>query len=796
MITPASCRSAVSPLPFLLFVFSGIPFLAGAAQDSSATTLGGRVTDRSGQPIPGVRVSSDAASAVTGSNGLYRLQIARTGRLRLHAAAVGYRAVEHDVDLARRDGTFNIVMEPVRQTLPAISVTATAPGELAVIAGATSVITPSMLRARAPISVMDALRAVPGVQTADEDPYGLNLNVAFRGLPPRRSSRTLLLEDGVPILLGPYGDPSMHYAPPVEAVERIEIIKGSGQVMNGPQTVGGVINFVTRHPATTGTQGEVTIGNGSFGYRNGQLRVGAGRAGHGVSLDYAFREGGGVRLEQDHRFHNLVAKATTRIGETQALLLKGGVWDEASRISETGLTQAEFERAPFSLPFSANGRFDVRRYAAQGVHDAQIGRATLRTNAFFSNTNRASWRQSGESEERIEDDDYAEDFNCRPGATSYEQCGNQGRPREYTVFGLEPRLSLELVGTNAGVALDAGLRLYSEDVRRRQYVGNTPVSREDDAELTRDNSIETRVVAGFVQARLRSGAFTVSPALRVERVAQEVANRFPGNEAQVDQSYVQLLPGLGATFSPGTWTTFFAGIHRGFAPPRPADIYQPEPGQSIVLVDPETSWNWELGTRVTPRAGVHVEATFFRMDFGNEIIEAPAGGGQRFVNGGRTTHQGVELGTRFSLGTLYDLPDDLTLSAAYTFLPAARFTRDDQRGSDFMGNRLPYAPRHLLSASATMAHRTGITIGSTIEYTGSQFADEENTIDPGDDGQDGILPSYTVAHAFASYAIPATRLQLRASVRNLFDRVYITQRNEGIYTGMRRMVRGEIQWSF
>ena len=211
---------------------------------------------------------------------------------------------------------------------------------------------------------------------------------------------------------------------------------------------------------------------------------------------------------------------------------------------------------------------------------------------------------------------------------------------------------------------------------------------------------------------------------------------------------------------------------------------------------PETSWNWEVGGRVEPTAGLRAEATLFRMEFGNQIIEAPAGAGQRFTNGGRTLNQGVELAGRVSFGTLRRTADDLTLDATYTFLPTATFEGGDGRGEEIVGNRLPYAPRHLASATATLAHRSGVTVGGSLEHAGSQFADDENTIAPSEDGQEGVLPALTVAHAFASYAIPATRLQLRASVRNVSDRVYITQRNEGIYTGMRRMIRGEVHWSF
>ena len=772
---------------------------AAGAQAPEAAVLRGRVTDQGAHPIHDARVSvegADARAAHTRGDGRYELRAEPSDSVRLRVTAIGYQPAERIVALAAGSSTRNFVLVRAAQTVPEITVTSLAPDELADIPGSTAIVGPGVLQKRAPISLMDALRTVPGLTTADEDPYGLNLNVGIRGLPARRSSRTLLLEDGMPILLGSYGDPTMHYAPPREAVERIEVIKGSGQIMNGPQTVGGVVNLVTQVPRTDGPHGHVTLGGGDLGYRNAQLFAGTGRDGYGVSLDYLFREGDGVRLEHGHRVNNAILKGLVPLGESQSLILKTGVWDENSRISETGLTQDEFEEDPFSLPFSAAGRFTVRRYMGQAIHQARLGAARLHTNAYFSSTDRTSWRQSGESEERLGEDEYAEDFNCQPGATSYAQCGNQGRPREYRVFGIDPRLSLDYALGRVPSTLDVGLRVHLEDVRRRQFVGNAPDSRIEDAALTRDNEIESVAFAGFVQNRMELGDFTLSPALRVERVTQDNRNRFAGNEALLEDGYTEFLPGFGVTYNRVAGATFFAGVHRGFAPPRPADIYDPEPGQSIVLVDPETSWNWEAGVRLTPRAGVGIDATLFRMDFGNEIIEAPASEGQRFINGGRTTHQGFEAAGFVSLGTLGQSLDDLTLTAAYTFIPTARFNDDDGRGEDVAGNRLPYAPRHLVSASATFSHRSGLSIGGSAEHTAQQFGDEENSVEPSEDGQDGILPAYTVVSAFGSYAIPNTRASLRLSVRNLLDRVYITQRNEGIYTGVRRLVRGEIRWAF
>ncbi|MEX2584370.1 MAG: carboxypeptidase regulatory-like domain-containing protein, partial [Gemmatimonadota bacterium] len=186
-----------------------------AAQEAGMTELRGRVTDPQGYPISDATLSVGASVTVSGADGRYRLDVPDAAGWRVVAEARGYRTTEVRVPAVERAEPLNIVLERAPYELPAVTVTGVTRDDIATVPGATAILGETVLHQRAPLSVMDALRTVPGLHTADEDPYGLNLNVGFRGLPPRRSSRTLLLEDGVPILLGPYGDPSMHYAPPV-----------------------------------------------------------------------------------------------------------------------------------------------------------------------------------------------------------------------------------------------------------------------------------------------------------------------------------------------------------------------------------------------------------------------------------------------------------------------------------------------------------------------------------------------------------------------------------------------------
>jgi Fe(3+) dicitrate transport protein len=136
-------------------------------------------------------------------------------------------------------------------------------GTLREAGGAVHVLRPTGAEGARALSAGDLLRRVPGVHVQDEDGVGLRVNVGVRGLDPRRSSRVLLLEDGVPVHLAPYADPTAHYQPPPDALERIEVITGAGQVLHGPQTVGGVVNYVRAGiPVRGGVSGGVVAGTG------------------------------------------------------------------------------------------------------------------------------------------------------------------------------------------------------------------------------------------------------------------------------------------------------------------------------------------------------------------------------------------------------------------------------------------------------------------------------------------------------------------------------------------------------
>src|SRR5574341_509014 len=97
------------------------------------------------------------------------------------------------------------------------------------IPGSAEVLSPEELETARVFTTTEAVRKAAGVNARDEEGLGLRPNIGIRGLNPTRSTKVLLLEDGVPLAYAPYGDNASYYHPPVERFELVELLKGAGQ---------------------------------------------------------------------------------------------------------------------------------------------------------------------------------------------------------------------------------------------------------------------------------------------------------------------------------------------------------------------------------------------------------------------------------------------------------------------------------------------------------------------------------------------------------------------------------------
>jgi Fe(3+) dicitrate transport protein len=695
------------------------------------------------------------------------------------------------------------------------------PEEADAIAGSFAIVSEDDLRRSRVLNVNDALRQVPGVFARDEEGAGLRANIGIRGLSPIRSTKVLLLEDGIPLGFAPYGDNAAYYHPPIQRFSGVEVLKGAAQIRFGPQTIGGVVNYITPEvPDRFTATGTVAGGNRDMLMLDGQ--IGGRLLGGGVLVHVNHNQTDGNRDNQALRFTDIFVKGAWELGPDHGLTIKLSRFREDSQISYSGLRRDEFAADPRGNIF-INDDFQTERLNATLAHRWDLSaNLTLRTTGYYHYFTRDWWRQSSNSGQRPND---ASDPACGGIANLSTTCGNEGRLRDYDTRGIESRLSIDHALLGFGGLTEIGVRYHEERQARRQWNGDTPTARTPGTGINggvRENSErDVDAFSAFIQSRLEFGPLALTPGVRAEfidftrrtlPVDVLVGGRPSGaltTPASGSESLDEVLPGIGATLAVSDTVTLYGGAHRGFAPPRVEDIITAAGGS--VDLDPELSWNYEIGLRGEIVPGISADVTAFIMDFENQIVsQSVAGGvGTALTSAGRTLHRGGEFALNASSRAAGWSGSDTDVFArlAVTWVADAEYNSTRIAtppcfdgavtgtlvatgagevpcgiARDVNGNRLPYSPEWLVSGALGVEHR-GFTGQIEMVSQSSIFADDVNLIPVTPDGQRGVIPGWTQFNLAASYGPPNGNWEVFTSARNLFDRLYIVDRARGILPG-------------
>lgn len=704
--------------------------------------------------------------------------------------------------------------------LESILVRGILPDRLESVPGSFNVVDEKDLKERRPFSMREALNFVPGINVVGEDAFTLRPNIGMRGLDPRRTSRTLIMEDGMPLYLAPYGDPSANFLTPLQRVQRIEVVKGSGQILYGPQTMGGMINFVTKPIPTDGFSGSVqaTAGNNDFTGLYANLGYGGERG--GIMIDALQNKGDGIRRNHDFDIQEYTIKGQLNLTDRQTLIAKVGYLKESSNQSETGLGELEYRLDKRSAPTGRNDEFNQERKFTQLQHIFQIDETTkLSTQAYYVDTYRTSFRQINEPG-GFDDDDTGQSTGfsvlerCPTLAlteANADQCGGRHRPRSYHYFGFEPRLDFQhnLFGLQSDAVL--GFRYHEEDIRRRQFRGNSAafqsLSFAKNSNPREDIAINVEAKSYYFQNTFYAGDFSITPGLRYEDIKIKTdVRRAGGNpqnnpESDLTNRQSKLLPGLGAAWNGIANTTVFAGVHKGFAPPRPDRDLTVTGANAAVVSEtrPEESTNFEIGVRSTYFKGVNFESTLFHTQVDDLVINNGMG---RFINAGKSEQSGLEFGGRVDFGTIYDTPHNIYLQGSYTNVFTAKFKRDGLDDDDGIekGDRLPYAPKHIASLSIGYQHPVGLDARFGVDYVSRQQVDTfARVLDPVDaalSGLAGDIPAQTFLNMTVNFRPVGSKASYFLSGYNLADKELLASRVDGMHVSRGRQVIAGVTYDF
>ena len=767
--------------------------------------ISGRVMDANGASVPNatvVLIRRDVRferQVVTDAGGVFEFAGVVEGDYRISAVARSFGESVRNLRITGGEsGAIDFVLQPARVAAE-VSVTSNSVAgtqeSLSEIPGSIERVGPQTLENARVFNFSEALRKVSGINVRDEEGFGLRPNIGIRGTNPTRSTKILLLEDGLPLTYAPYGDNASYYHPPVDRYESIEVLKGSGQIAYGPVTVAGVVNYITPNPPGKPTFNFLLEG-GNRRFFKGGAGFGGTFGRFGVLANFTRKQGDGARENTNSKLNDFSSKLNYTINDRNLLSGKFTAYTEDSNVTYSGLTEAEFALNPRGNIFK-NDFFYGERYGGAVQHVGILtDKINLTTNFYAAYFSRDWWRQSSNSAQRP--NRLNVDPDCRSLADLNTTCGNEGRLRKYHTVGFEPRLNAIFDTGSVRNEFTGGFRVHWEKQNRRQENGDTPTSRSGVA--SEINLRENFAASGFIQNRFVFGDFAVTPGVRVERINYKRENRLANPAAIGKTELTQIIPGIGIAYSGLKNTTFFAGAHRGFAPPRTEDIVSNTGG--VVELDSELSWNYEVGVRTRPFRGAAIESAFFRNDYENQIVPASIAGGTgaTLTNGGETLQQGFELSGQVDAGEIFRTPHNFYFRAAYTWLPIAEF-----RGNRFSsvtptvlvtGNRLPYAPEHLLTASVGYAHPKGFDALLENVYVGRQFSDDLNTINPTANGQRGAISAQTYWNATANYRVEKWRTTFFVTMKNIFDRTFIIDRSRGILPSSPRLVQTGVKVNF
>lgn len=643
-------------------------------------------------------------------------------------------------------------------------------------------------------STTEALRKVPGVNVRDEEGFGLRPNIGIRGLNPTRSTKVLLLEDGIPLSYAPYGDNASYYHPPVDRFERIEVLKGSEQVRYGPLTAGGVINYITPLPSSE-PGGFVSLAGGNRHYFNGHARYS-----HGPLLfDYIRKQGEGSRDNTYVQLNDFNIKVVSALSDDQALTLRANAYTEDSQVTYSGLTQAEWNVQGSQYNPFKNDFFEARRYGLSLTHEMQFNQDVfLITNAYWSNFQRDWWRQSSSTT----------DSQCGSTFTAQRNAGQvvdantcnsiQGRLREYYTYGVEPRLRVNHALGGARGELELAVRAHYETQSRRQENGTSPSARS--GSLAENNERDVAAYSFMVAERLDFGRFAVTPAARVERMLYDRSDLLTNLNGST--GVTELIPGVGATFTPNEAFTFFGGVHKGYSPPRVEDVIS-NSGVTSAEVPEETAVEAELGVRGNPSPGINFQVAAFRNHFSQQVVVGSVAGAGLPLATGETLYVGGELSGRVDFNRALRLDQDVYLRAALTYLPTASIesqfiavaTGAPLQGNQD-GNRLPYAPR--FQATVGLGYNLPFGLNAEVEmvHVSEQYSDFANTVAPTTSGQAGLIEAFTIWNLSLTYTLERYALTVFFAVKNLADEVYVADRTRGILPGTPRLFQGGLKYTF
>ena len=638
---------------------------------------------------------------------------------------------------------------------------------------------------------------VPGLFVYDMDGTGNQVNISTRGLDAHRSWEFNVRKDGIITNSDMYGYPASHYNIPMEAVERIELVRGTGSLQYGAQ-FGGMLNYISKQPDTTkkitfetintlGSYGLVSTFNSISG-KIGKFRYAAWINGKWIT-GYRDNSDSSFDAEQVSLYYDASKELTFKLE-----------WTHSNYVTHIPgpLTDSMFHEDPKMSTRSRN-------YYQPNIHIPSLTadwKVTSSTKLRFTTSAVIGARNSVMFDRPANITD-----TIVPATLQYNN--RQVDIDHFNSYTTELRMIHSYKLFRQTSALSAGIQYMNNDLHRQQQGKGTTGTDFDLSLVTpgwgRDLHYKTTNTALFAENRfLLSGRFSINPGFRMEMGETNMTGITTYYaEAELPNKIKHNFPlfGVSTQYDVTNEINIYGGWSQAYRPVIFKDIIP----QSIYEVSDKNlkdayGYNAEIGFRGKWKflkwdaAGFYLQynnrlGTIAETDTANNLIIFRTN-----IGDSRTAGLEFFLQGDFALGK----KTSVSLFTSTSYMDARyqdAVIRSGNTNVDVSGNKVESVPEWISRNGVTIRY-SQLSFSALYSYTSDSFADALNTVTPSPSGAVGVVNAYSIVDL--NVAIKFTEnIKFQINLNNALDEHYFTKRPQfypgpGVWPSDGRTISGTL----
>jgi len=630
-------------------------------------------------------------------------------------------------------------------------------------------------------TMRQVMAKVAGIHIWESDPSGIQIGIAARGLSPNRSWEFNIRQNGYDIAADPFGYPEAYYNPQLQAVQRIEVVRGQGALQYGPQ-FGGMVNYILRNGSEfkkkVEFESQQTIGSNALFNSYNAIGGKTNKLHYYAFFDH--RNGDGYR--ENSKYFTNSGYATTTYFISPKLSLTAEVMHSHIRSQQPGgLTDDQLKENSKQSLRSRNW-FDIKWTTPAFILNYSINETTRWNTKLFATVgdrNSVGFLQSITTKDSV--NTLTGQFNNRA-----LQIDN------YRNYGFESRVITDYDLGNLKNTLSLGIRLYKGSTHRRANGKGTTGNGYDMTEAGKyvsDINFNSQNAAAFFENIFRvNKKLLLIPGIRYEWLLGAANGRngytTSGGEIvlqNIKRSRSFLLAAIGAEYHITKGTEVYASFSQAFRPIQFANLQAP-PTTDVVDENLKDSkgYNIDLGYRGKVSSYLQFDVSFFYLQYNNRIGAVTTTGSpsnRLITNVGNSTSKGIESFVEWNIVKTFkqNAVYDVSLFITYAFNNATYSS--NFKDANTKGKKLENAPSHIFRSGISLGKKN-ILLTTQINYVGQTFSDGNNTVIPSAISNTGLIPAYIVADVTVTYKVKSN-VTVKAGVNNIANTNYFTRRAGG-----------------